>query len=157
MRYIFIGTALLIFLFSGCDIKNEERIYRLIIENESGMDIRLEIFNVADNSFVKNIDIANSDYLTKDFQSSDMGEVYGIQDLFEGDSINIIYGSDLRVERYRCEFLNPENNGCNKPGNIANDGDPKWQRQQDENLFQATYTFTVADFENAELCEGDCN
>lgn len=157
MRYIVLKIALIIFLFGGCDLNNEKRIYRLFIENESGVNIRLEVFNVVNNSFVKNIDIPNSDFVMKDFQSSDMGEVYGIQDFFEGDSVKVIFGNNLRIESYKCEFLKPENNGCNKSGNIANDGDPKWQRQQEENLFKATYTFTEEDFENASPCDGNCN
>lgn len=156
MKYIAIKIVLIILLFSGCDRNNEERVYRFVIENESGVNIRLEIFESGSNRFVKNIDIPNSDFVMKDFQSSDMGKVYGIQDFFEGDSVNVIYGNNLSIESYRCEFLKPENNGCNKLGNIANDGDPKWKNQREGNLYKATYTFTEEDFENAIPCDGDC-
>lgn len=157
MKYKVIKIVLIALLLNGCDRNNEEREYRFIIENQSGGDIRLEIFESGTNSFAKNIPIPNSDFIIKDFQSSDMGKTYGIQDFFQGDSVNIIYGNNLKLKSYKCEFLKPENNGCNEQGNIANDGDPKWKSQRDGYLYKATYLITTEDYENATPCDGDCD
>jgi hypothetical protein len=133
------------------------RAYRFVIENESGIDIKLEIFESGNNSLVKNILIPDSDFVVKDFQSSDMDKVYGIQDFFEGDSVNVIYGNAVKIESYRCEFLKPENNGCGKPGNIANDGNPRWKRERQGKFYKRIYTFMPKDYENETPCDGSCN
>ncbi|MBZ9632232.1 hypothetical protein LB465_15730 [Salegentibacter sp. LM13S] len=143
-------------LFNGCDRNNEERTYRFIINNESGFDIRLEIFESGTNNFVKEIIISDSDHTIKNFQSTDMGQVYGIQDFFEGDSVNIIYGNNQKIQSYKCEFLKPENNGCSETGNIANDGDTQWKRERQGQLYIRTYTFNPENFEEATPCDGDC-
>lgn len=149
MKFIILKMALLMFLFSGCDRNNEERTYRFVIENDSGYDIELEVYESESNDFIKNINIPNSNFVSKDFQSSDMGEVFGIQDFFEGDSVNIVYGNNLKIESYKCEFLETENNGCSEEGNILNDGDSQWNREREGNLYKRTYTFRPESFENA--------
>ena len=75
-----------------------------------------------------------------------MGEVYGIQDFFEGDSVNVVYGNNLKIESYKCVFLETESNGCSENGNIINDGDPQWDRDRVGNLYKRTYTFIPENF-----------
>ncbi|OEY71499.1 hypothetical protein APR40_05040 [Salegentibacter salarius] len=133
-------------LFYGCDRSNDERIYRFVIKNDSGYDINLEIFDSDSNDFIKIITIPNSNFVSKDFQSSDMGEVYGIQDFFEGDSVNVVYGNNLKIESYKCVFLETESNGCSENGNIINDGDPQCDRDRVGNLYKTTYTFIPENF-----------
>ncbi|MBO2545701.1 hypothetical protein J0871_14860 [Salegentibacter sp. BDJ18] len=146
MKFKVLKIVILIFLFWGCNRNNEERIYRFVIENDSGYDINLEIFESDSNDFVKIFTIPNSDFVSKDFQSSDMGRVYGIQDFFEGDSVNVIYGNNLKIESYKCEFLETENNGCSQDGNIINDGDPRCERDRVGDLYKRTYTFIPETF-----------
>ncbi len=146
MKFRVLKLVILILLFYGCDRSNDERIYRFVIKNDSGYDINLEIFESDSNDFVKIITIPNSDFVSKDFQSSDMGKVYGIQDFLEGDSVNVIYWSNLKIESYKCEFLETENNGCSEDGNIINDGDPRWERDRVGDLYKRTYTFIPETF-----------
>ncbi len=103
MKYSLSVILAIVFLLSVSNRNNEETIYRFVFENESGVNIRLAKFGSGSNSFVKNIDIPNSDFVIKDFQSSDMGEVYGIQNFFQGDSINVIYWNNLKINSYICE------------------------------------------------------
>jgi len=146
MKFRVLKVVILIFLFYGCDRSNEERIYRFVIKNDSGYGINLEIFDSDSNDFIKIITIPNSNFVSKDFQSSDMGEVYGIQDFFEGDSVNVVYGNNLKIESYKCVFLETESNGCSENGNIINDGDPQWDRDRVGNLYKRTYTFKPENF-----------
>ena len=146
MKFRVLKLVILILLFYGCDRSNDERIYRFVIKNDSGYDINLEIFDSDSNDFIKIITIPNSNFVSKDFQSSDMGEVYGIQDFFEGDSVNVVYGNNLKIESYKCVFLETESNGCSENGNIINDGDPQWDRDRVGNLYKRTYTFKPENF-----------
>jgi hypothetical protein len=146
MKFKVLKIFILIFLFWGCDRNNEERVYRFVIENDSGYDINLEIFESDSQDFVKIITIPNSDFVSKDFQSTDMGKVYGIQDFLEGDSVNVVYGNNLKIESYKCDFLNTGNNGCSEGGNITNDGDPRWDQDRVGNLYKRTYTFIPPTF-----------
>ena len=146
MKFKVLKIVILIFLFYGCDRNNEERIYRLVIENDSGYDINLEIFKSDSNDFVKNITIPNSDFVSKYFQSSDLDKVYGIQDFLEGDSVNVVYGNNLKIESYKCDFLDTGNNGCSEDGNIINDGDPRWDQDRVGKLYKRTYTFIPETF-----------
>ena len=146
MKFRVLKLVILILLFYGCDRSNDERIYRFVIKNDSGYDINLEIFDSDSNDFIKIITIPNSNFVSKDFQSSDMGEVYGIQDFFEGDSVNVVYGNNLKIESYKCVFLETESNGCSENGNIINDGDPQWDRDRVGNLYKRTYTFIPENF-----------
>lgn len=93
----------------------------------------------------------------KDFASTDMDNVYGIQDFFEGDSLDIIYGDSLRIKSFKCRFLATENSGCPEKNNIINDGDEKWQYLREGNLYEQTYIFIKEDFENATPCNGNCD
>ena len=146
MKFRVLKLVILILLFYGCDRSNDERIYRFVIKNDSGYDINLEIFDSDSNDFIKIITIPNSNFVSKDFQSSDMGEVYGIQDFFEGDSVNVVYGNNLKIESYKCVFLERESNGCSENGNIINDGDPQWDRDRMGNLYKRTYMFIPENF-----------
>lgn len=141
-----------------CDGKLDEKTYRFQIVNESEDEIEINIFNTKTQSKIKTLKIARNDIISQDFMANAGDATPRVVDLLEGDSVRIIFKNYGKLIIYQCNFLvGLEDEDCGAQGNIVFGGDPKWLREQIDNLFLYTYTFTNDDFEKAASCDGNCD
>lgn len=148
--------GLLVFMFAlSCSDRNDDVIeYGFEIINHSGVDIKIKSYNSAfPDNLVEEIKIQDGGLYRENFFSRNSGESYLFSDVFNGDSLTIIY-EDRRINSFYCyNFFSNQQEGCDEDNNILAVVEDK---SSDDDIILRQYIFTQEDYENATPCDEDC-
>ncbi|TVZ25915.1 hypothetical protein JM83_0856 [Gillisia sp. Hel_I_86] len=146
---------LLLLLTVGCSDRSDKPVtYRFEIINESGGDIKIKSYNSAFAPIlVKEIKIQDGGLYKENFLSRKSGRSYLFSDVFNADSLKIIY-RDRRIASFYCyNIFSNQEEGCDEENNILAVVE---DYSSDEDVILRRYTFTTENYENAMPCDGDC-
>lgn len=165
MRKIFhllVPLFFVIFLF-GCEGSGSVR-YNYILENQSGVDIKLKVYFIKKDGSVLNLkylDLNDGQKMQKTYEDHAPYHGYNFSDFFrinqeEINTVEVLYNNSKKIV-----FLEQRNKSLNECETIFGEEVPCDPRNflnafyyKDTNEH---YIFTVEDYDNAIDCEGDCD
>lgn len=139
----------------ACDRNVNEITYQFLIENRSGSEINIAVFESISNTFVRNIPIEQGGVVSWKITSSERDATPNIQHYFQGDSVAITFGNGERIINYKCQ-VSIQSEECDVNGNILNSVYSKWKLDILGDFKRRTYVFTEKEYEDAKPCNGGC-
>lgn len=153
---LLVGILFVSIFFVRCDRNVRMTNVEISIINNSGKPIHIFDYEPYATMPTTVFKISTGDTISKNLIQSEREATKGPHDFFSGDSLVIVFGNKEGLLTYKCppsSSLEP----CNKDGNILNLSDSRWVEEYSDGFIRRTYYFIPQDFEEAPLCEGNCD